>query len=42
MKLITELSEETQYITEKNEDGKNYRYITGRFIVGEEKNKNGA
>jgi hypothetical protein len=41
MKLITELSEETQYITEKNEDGKNYRYITGRFIVGEEKNKNG-
>jgi hypothetical protein len=41
MKLITELSEETQYITERSEDGKQYRYITGRFIVGEEKNKNG-
>ena len=41
MKLITELSEETQYITERAEDGKQYRYITGRFIVGEEKNKNG-
>lgn len=41
MKLITELNEETQYITERNEDGKEYRYITGRFMVGEEKNRNG-
>lgn len=41
MKLITELSEETQYISERSEDGKQHRYITGRFIVGEEKNKNG-
>ena len=40
MKLITELLEETQYITEKTENGKNH-YITGRFIVAEEKNKNG-
>lgn len=41
MKLITELNEDTHYITERSEDGKNYRYITGRFIVAEEKNKNG-
>jgi len=41
MKLITELNEEVQYITEKNEDGKKSHYITGRFIVAEEKNRNG-
>lgn len=41
MKLITELTEETSYITETREDGKKEHYITGRFIVGEEKNKNG-
>lgn len=41
MLLMTELSEETQFITEKTEDGKQHRYITGRFIVGEEVNKNG-
>ena len=41
MLLFTELSEDTKYITEKSEDGKRSHYITGRFIVAEEKNKNG-
>lgn len=41
MKLISELSEETQYITETREDGKKDHYIHGRFIVAEEKNRNG-
>lgn len=41
MLLITELYEDTQYITEKSEDGKKNHYIQGRFIVAEEKNKNG-
>lgn len=41
MKLITELTEETNYITETREDGKREHFITGRFIVAEEKNKNG-
>lgn len=41
MKLITELVEETNYITETREDGKREHFITGRFIVAEEKNKNG-
>lgn len=41
MKLITELNEEVQYITEKSEDGKKHSYIVGRFMTTEEKNKNG-
>jgi len=41
MKLIAELTEETQYITEKTEDGKNQHFIIGRFMTAEEKNKNG-
>jgi hypothetical protein len=41
MKLITEIIEDTHYITERTEDGKKNHYITGRFIVAEEKNKNG-
>lgn len=41
MKLITELTEDTQYITEKNEDGKKSHFIMGRFITTEEGNKNG-
>ena len=41
MKLIAELTEETQYITEKSEDGKKHHFIIGRFMTAEEKNKNG-
>jgi hypothetical protein len=41
MKLIAELTEETQYITEKSEDGKKQHFIIGRFMTAEEKNKNG-
>jgi hypothetical protein len=41
MKLIAELNEDTQYITERSEDGKKHHYITGRFMTAEEKNKNG-
>lgn len=41
MKLITELNESVQYLSELNENGKRDHYITGRFIVAEEKNKNG-
>jgi hypothetical protein len=41
MKLIAELTEETQYITEKTEDGKKQHFIIGRFMTAEEKNKNG-
>lgn len=41
MKLIAELTEDTQYITERSEDGKRHHYITGRFMTAEEKNKNG-
>jgi len=40
MRLITELSEDVQYIVEASGEQKNH-YIAGRFIVGEEKNKNG-
>jgi hypothetical protein len=41
MKLIAEITEETQYITERTEDGKKDHYITGRFMTAEEPNKNG-
>jgi hypothetical protein len=41
MKLITELNEEVSYISELNESGKRDHYISGRFIVGEQQNKNG-
>ncbi len=41
MKLIAELNEDTQYITERSEDGKKHHYIMGRFMTAEEKNKNG-
>jgi hypothetical protein len=39
MKLITELSD-VEYITEENNSKKDH-YIVGKFIVGEQKNKNG-
>jgi len=41
MKLITELVEETNYITEVNESGRKDHFIAGRFITAEETNKNG-
>jgi len=41
MKLITELTEETQYITETKENGNKDHFIVGKFISIGEKNKNG-
>lgn len=41
MKLITELTEEVEYVSESNENGKRTHYIQGPFLVAEEKNKNG-
>lgn len=41
MKLITELTEEVEYITEAKESGEKVHYITGRFITCDEENKNG-
>ena len=42
MKLIKELTEEVEYITEADEaSGKKNNYIRGVFLVGEQKNKNG-
>lgn len=39
MKLIKELSESVEYITEEK-DGKKFLFLTGPFLVAEEKNKN--
>jgi hypothetical protein len=41
MKLITELNEEIEYITETSENGKQFSYIKGRFMTANEQNKNG-
>ena len=41
MKLITEINEHIEYITEKSEDGIKKHYITGPFLVAEKQNKNG-
>lgn len=41
MKLITELTEEVEYITEAKETGEKIHYISGRFITCDEENKNG-
>jgi hypothetical protein len=41
MKLITELTEEVEYLTETSENGKRAHYIHGPFLVMETKNKNG-
>ena len=41
MKLITELTEDVQYISEAKETGEKYHYITGRFITCNEQNRNG-
>lgn len=40
MKLITELTESVQYITEEK-DGKKSLFIEGPFLVSEKKNRNG-
>jgi hypothetical protein len=40
MKLIKEIFEEVEYITEET-DGKKCMYISGPFLVAEQKNKNG-
>lgn len=39
--LITELTENVQYITEKTEDGNKKYFISGPFLVAEKANKNG-
>lgn len=41
MKLITELNEEVEYLSEAKENGEKAHYISGRFITTGEKNKNG-
>jgi len=41
MKLITELTQDVQYISEAKESGEKYHYITGRFITCDEQNRNG-
>lgn len=41
MKLITELMETVEYITEAAEDGKKHMYIEGPFLQSEVKNRNG-
>lgn len=41
MKLITELSEELEYITEAKEDGTKSHYIEGIFLQANKPNRNG-
>jgi len=41
MKLLTEVNEEIEYITESSSDGKKDLYISGPFMMAEVKNKNG-
>lgn len=40
MKLITEVVEDVNYLTETTETGKKNVYIEGRFLVGDEPNRN--
>lgn len=39
--LVRELTEQVDFLVETTEDGKKSHFITGRFLVAEEKNKNG-
>jgi hypothetical protein len=41
MHLIAELSEDVQYITELRDNGEKEHYLSGQFIIGDVKNKNG-
>jgi len=41
MKLITETTEDVQYLVEATEDGKKSLYITGPFLVYDRPNRNG-
>jgi hypothetical protein len=41
MKLITEINEEVNYLTEAKEDGKKNYFIEGVFMQGDIKNRNG-
>lgn len=41
MKLITEVNQDIQYLTESNEEGKKSYYIEGKFMGYDEPNKNG-
>jgi len=41
MKLITELTEQVEYITEAKEDGTKTHYIEGIFLQAEKPNRNG-
>ena len=40
MKLIKEHIEDVKYLTETTESGKKNMYIEGRFLVGDEVNRN--
>lgn len=41
MKLIKEITESVQYLSEETENGKKILHIEGPFLVSEKKNKNG-
>ena len=41
MKLITEVTQEVKYITEKKESGGKHVYIEGIFMQTEQANRNG-
>jgi hypothetical protein len=41
MKLITELNEDVEYLSEAKESGEKIHYIVGRFITCDQENKNG-
>jgi len=41
MKLITEMTQDVQYLTERREDGKKSFYIEGIFMQADKENRNG-
>jgi len=41
MRLITELNENVEFLTEADENGKKSHFIRGIFMQAEQKNRNG-
>jgi hypothetical protein len=41
MKLITEMTEDVEFLTEKEENGEKHYFINGVFMQAEQKNRNG-
>ena len=41
MKLLTEINEQVEYLTEANENGEKQYYLSGIFLQGKIKNRNG-